>query len=126
MTGSRLRRLRTPPQTTQTVSCTADWVNSLVPTFACFLSEFLVQTLSLLQETPLDTVQEILYQTLIMQNRTSEPYITLISSPPPYAVAVNALFFANLWVVIVAAFLSTFVKGLIQDLGCKLRSIPDL
>ena len=95
--------------------------------FASFLSTFLIQTISLLQPDPLGAIQDILlYQTLVMQNRTSEPYVAPVFSPPPYAVAVNALFFASLGIVLVAAFLCMLVKGWIRELDRKLRGIPDL
>ena len=61
-----------------------------------------------------------------MQNTTSGPYVAPVFSPPPYAVAVNALFFASLGIVLVAAFLCMLVKGWIRELDRKLRSIPDL
>jgi len=61
-----------------------------------------------------------------MQNRTIEPYVAPVFSPPPYAVAVNALFFASLAVVLVAAVLCMLVKGWIRELDRKLRRIPDL
>ena len=95
--------------------------------FASFLSTFLIETLSLLQPDPLDAIQDILlYQTLVMQNSTSGPYVASVFSPPPYAVAVNALFFASLGVVLIAAFLCMLVKGWIRELDRKLRGIPDL
>ena len=94
--------------------------------FASFLSTFLIQTLSLLQPDPLDAIQDILlYQTLVMQNSTSGPYVASVFSPPPYAVAVNALFFASLGVVLLAAFLCMLVKGWIRELDSNLRTIPD-
>ena len=61
-----------------------------------------------------------------MQNRTSGPYVSPVFSPPPYAVAVNALFFASLGIVLVAAFLCMLVKGWIRELDRKLLGIPDL
>ena len=61
-----------------------------------------------------------------MQNSTSAPYVAPMFSPPPYAVAVNALFFASLGIVLVAAFLCMLVKGWIRELDRKLRGIPDL
>ena len=61
-----------------------------------------------------------------MQNTTSGPYVAPVFSPPPYAVAINALFFASLGVVLVAAFLCMLVKGWIRELDRKLRGIPDL
>jgi Family of unknown function (DUF6535) len=61
-----------------------------------------------------------------MQNRTTESYVAPEFSPPPYAVAVNMLFFASLSVVLVAAFLCMLVKGWIRELNRKLRGIPDL
>ena len=95
--------------------------------FASFLSTFLIQTLSLLQPDPLGAIQDILlYQTLVMQNSTSGPYVTPVFSPPPYAIAVNALFFASLGIVLVAAFLCMLVKGWIRELDRKLLGIPDL
>ena len=94
--------------------------------FASFLSTFLIQTLSLLQPDPLDAIQDILlYQTLVMQNSTSGPYVSPVFSPPPYAVTVNGLFFASLGAVLLAAFLCMLVKGWIRELDSNLRSIPD-
>src|SRR5258708_809455 len=61
-----------------------------------------------------------------MQNSTSGPYVAPVFSPPPYAIAVNALFFASLGVVLVAAFLCMLVKGWIRELDRKLRGIPEL
>jgi len=61
-----------------------------------------------------------------MQNQTTDPYVPPIFSPPSYAVAVNALFFASLGVVLVAAFLCMLVRGWIRELDRKLRGIPDL
>ena len=95
--------------------------------FASFLSTFLIQTLTLLQPDPLDAIQDILlYQTLVMQNSTSGPYVASVFSPPPYAVAINALFFASLGIILVAAFLCMLVKGWIRELDRKLQGIPDL
>ena len=61
-----------------------------------------------------------------MQNNTSGPYVAPVFSPPPYAVAVNALFFASLGVVLVAAFLCMLAKGWIRELDRNLQGIPDL
>ena len=61
-----------------------------------------------------------------MQNSTSGPYVAPVFSPPPYAIAVNALFFASLGIVLVAAFLCMLVKGWIREFDRKLRGIPDL
>ena len=61
-----------------------------------------------------------------MQNSTSGPYVAPVFSPPPYAIAVNALFFASLGIVLVAAFLCMLVKGWIRELDRKLQGIPDL
>ena len=61
-----------------------------------------------------------------MQNSTSGPYVAPVFSPPPYAVAVNALFFASLGIVLVAAFLCMLVKGWIRELDRKLLGIPDV
>ena len=61
-----------------------------------------------------------------MQNSTSGPYVPPVFSPPPYAVTVNALFFASLGIVLVAAFLCMLVKGWIRALDRKLLGIPDL
>ena len=61
-----------------------------------------------------------------MQNSTSGPYVAPVFSPPPYAVAINALFFASLGIVLVAAFLCMLVKGWIRELDRRLLGIPDL
>ena len=95
--------------------------------FTSFLSTFLIQTLSLLQPDPLDAIHDILlYQTLVMQNSTVGPYVPSVFSPPADAVAVNALFFASLGIVLVTAFLCMLVKGWIRELDRKLQGIPDL
>ena len=104
---------------------TASMIQAAV--FASFLSTFLIETLSLLQPDPLDAIQDILlYQTLVMRNSTSGPYVAPLFSPPPYAVAVNALLFASLAVVLLAALLCMLIKGWIRELDRKLRGIPDL
>ena len=61
-----------------------------------------------------------------MQNHTLDPYVAPVFSPPSYAVAVNALMFSSLGVVLIAAFLCMLVKGWIRELDRKLRGIPDL
>ena len=61
-----------------------------------------------------------------MRNSISGPYVAPVFSPPPYAVAVNALFFASLGIVLVAVFLCMLIKGWIRELDRKLRGIPDL
>jgi len=95
--------------------------------FSSVLSTSLVDSLSSLREDPLDAIQNVLlYQTLVMQNRTVEPYIAPAFSPPPYAVAVNTLFFASLSVTLVTAFLCMLVKGWVRALDRKLWEIPDL
>ena len=60
-----------------------------------------------------------------MQNRTMQPYVAPVFSPPPYAIVVNALFFASLGVLITAV-LCMLVKGWIRALDRKLWGIPDL
>ena len=60
-----------------------------------------------------------------MQNNTSTPYTPSVFSPPPYAVAVNILFFASLGIVLLTAFLCMLVKGWIRELDRKLQGIPD-
>ena len=61
-----------------------------------------------------------------MQNRTVDSYVAPAFDAPLYAIAVNALFFASLAVVLVAAVLCMLVKGWIRELDRKLRRIPDL
>ena len=61
-----------------------------------------------------------------MQNSTSGPYVAPVFSPPPYAVAVNALFFASLSVVLLAAFLCMLIRGWMQEFDRKLQGILDL
>ena len=60
-----------------------------------------------------------------MRNITVEPYVVPPFAPPLYAVVVNALFFASLAVVLVAAVLCMVVKGWVRELDRKLRRIPD-
>ena len=95
--------------------------------FASILSTFLVEALGTLQQDPLDAIQNILFhQTLVIQNRTVEPYVAPTFSPPSYAVTVNALLFTSLSVVLVTAFLCMLVKGWIRALDRKLWELPDL
>ena len=109
------------------VSYVNDHYTTQAAIFASFLSTFLVQTLTLLQEDPLDSIKDILlYQTLIMQNSTLQPYVSPVFTPPVYAIAVNAFFFASLGVVLITAVLCMLVKGWIRGLDRKLWAVRDL
>ena len=107
-----------PPQTK---SPTADGFQNLGRTI-CLLPVHIPHPDS--QSPARGPIQDI-HQTLVIQNSTSGPYVAPVFSSP-YAVSVNALCFASLGVVLVAAFLCLLVKGWIRELDRKPQSAPDL
>ena len=96
--------------------------------FASFLSAFLIELLNRLEPDPMDIIQDVLiYQTQMMRNSSLGPYVPADFSPPEYIVLVNALFYASLGVMLLAAFIAMLIKGWAHefDRGLGAISIPE-
>ena len=96
--------------------------------FAGFLSAFLIELLGRLEPDPMDIIQDVLiYQTQMMRNSSLEPYVPADFSPPEHIVVVNALFYASLGVMILAAFIAMLIKSWVRefDRGLGAISIPE-
>ena len=92
--------------------------------FAAFLSAFLIELLGRLEEDPTDIIQEILiYQTLMMRNASLGPYESSTFSPPGHIVAVNALFYASLSLMLLAAFIAMLIKNWVREFDRGLRGM---
>ena len=76
----------------------------------------------------MDIIQDVLiYQTQMMRNSSLGPYVPPDFSPPEYIVVVNALFYASLVVMIMAAFIAMLIKSWVRefDRGLRVISIPE-
>ena len=76
----------------------------------------------------MNIIQDVLiYQTQMMRNSSLGPYVPADFSPPEYIILVNALFYASLGVIILAAFLAMLIKGWIHefDRGLRAMTIPE-
>jgi len=76
----------------------------------------------------MEAIQGILiHQTYMMRNSTLGPYIPPSFSPPRYMEVVNALFYASLGLMFLAAFLAMLIKSWIREFDRGLRglSIPE-
>ena len=96
--------------------------------FAGFLSAFLIELLGRLEPDPMDIIQDVLiYQTQMMRNSSLGPYVPADFSPPEHIVVVNALFYASLGVMILAAFIAMLIKSWVRefDRGLRAISIPE-
>jgi len=96
--------------------------------FAGFLSSFLIELLGRLEPDPMDIIQDVLiYQTQMMRNSSLGPYVAPDFSPPEYIVVVNALFYASLGVMILAAFIAMLIKSWVRefDRGLQAMSLPE-
>jgi hypothetical protein len=96
--------------------------------FAGFLSSFLIELLGRLEPDPMDIIQDVLiYQTQMMRNSILGPYVTPDFSPPGHIVVVNALFYASLGVMILAAFIAMLIKSWVRefDRGLRAMSLPE-
>jgi hypothetical protein len=96
--------------------------------FAGFLSAFLIELLGRLEQDPMGIVQDILiYQTQMMRNSSLGPYVPPDFSPPAHIVVVNALFYASLGVMILAAFIAMLIKSWVHefDRGLRSMSLPE-
>jgi hypothetical protein len=96
--------------------------------FAGFLSTFLIELLGRLEQDPMDIIQDVLiYQTQMMRNSSLGPYVPHDFSPPEHIVIVNALFYASLAVMILAAFVAMLIKSWVRefDRGLRAMSLPE-
>ena len=96
--------------------------------FAGFLSAFLIELLGRLEPDPMDIIQDVLiYQTQMMRNSSLAPYVAPDFSPPTYIVVVNALFYASLGFMILAAFIAMLIKSWVRefDRGLRAMSLPE-
>jgi hypothetical protein len=96
--------------------------------FAGFLSSFLIELLGRLEPDPMDIIQDVLiYQTQMMRNSSLGPYLAPEFSPPEHIVVVNALFYASLGVMILAAFIAMLIKSWVRefDRGLRAMSLPE-
>ena len=96
--------------------------------FAGFLSAFLIELLGRLEQDPIDIIQDVLiYQTQMMRNSSLGPYVPPDFSPPEHIVVVNALFYASLGVMILAAFIAMLIKSWVRefDRGLRAMSLPE-
>jgi len=96
--------------------------------FAGFLSAFLIELLGRLEQDPLDIIQDVLiYQTQMMRNSSLGPYVPADFSPPEHIVVVNALFYASLGFMVLAAFIAMLIKSWVRefDRGLRAMSIPE-
>jgi len=96
--------------------------------FAGFLSAFLIELLGRLEQDPLDIIQDVLiYQTQMMRNSSLGPYVPTDFSPPEHIVVVNALFYASLGFMVLAAFIAMLIKSWVRefDRGLQAMSIPE-
>ena len=75
----------------------------------------------------MEIIQDVLiYQTRMMRNLSMDPYVPADFSPPDHIIIVNALFYASLGVMILAAFTAMLIKSWVRefDRGLKAMSIP--
>jgi len=76
----------------------------------------------------MDVIQDVLiHQTQMMRNSSLGPYVPAEFSPPDHIVVVNALFYASLGVMILAAFIAMLIKSWVHefDRGLRALSIPE-
>jgi len=76
----------------------------------------------------MDIIQDVLiYQTQMMRNSSLGPYVVPDFSPPEHIVLVNALFYASLGVMILAAFIAMLIKSWVRefDRGLQAMSLPE-
>ena len=88
------------------------------------MSAFLIELLGRLEQDPLDIIQDVLiYQTQMMRNSSLGPYVPPDFSPPEHIVVVNALFYASLGVMILAAFIAMLIKSWVREFDRGLRAM---
>ena len=76
----------------------------------------------------MEIIQDVLvYQTQMMRNSSIGPYTPPDFSPPQYIIVVNALFYASLGVMLLAAFVAMLIKSWVRefDRGLRAMSAPE-
>ena len=76
----------------------------------------------------MDIIQDVLiYQTQMMRNSSLGPYVPADFSPPQHIVVVNALFYASLGVMLLAAFIAMLIKTWVRefDRGLQAMALPE-
>jgi hypothetical protein len=92
------------------------------------MSAFLIELLGRLEQDPMEVIQDVLiYQTQMMRNSSLGPYVPAKFSPPEHIVVVNALFYASLGVMILAALIAMLIKSWVRefDRGLRAMSLPE-
>jgi hypothetical protein len=108
--------------------CQSALIGCQAALFAGFLSSFLIELLGRLEPDPIDIIQDVLiYQTQMMRNSSLGPYVAPGFSPPEHFVIVNALFYASLGVMLLAAFIAMLIKSWVRefDRGLGAMSLPE-
>ena len=108
--------------------CQPELIRCQAALFAGFLSAFLIELLGRLEQDPMDIIQDVLiYQTQMMRNSSLGPYVAPDFSPPEHIVIVNALFYASLGVMILAAFVAMLIKSWVRefDRGLRAMTLPE-
>jgi len=108
--------------------CQPELMGCQAALFAGFMSAFLIELLGRLEPDPMDIIQDVLiYQTQMMRNSSLGPYVTPDFSPPEHIVIVNALFYASLGVMLLAAFIAMLIKSWVRefDRGLRAMSVPE-
>jgi hypothetical protein len=92
--------------------------------YAAFLSVFVIEMLSRLEEDPSEMIRNILiHQTRMMWNATLGPFEPQPFEPSDSVMTVNILLFTSLATILMVAFISILVKGWIREMDRGLRSI---
>jgi len=108
--------------------CQPELMGCQAALFAGFMSAFLIELLDRLEQDPMDIIQDVLiYQTQMMRNSSLGPYVPPVFSPPEHIVIVNALFYASLGVMLLAAFIAMLIKSWVRefDRGLEAMSLPE-
>jgi len=73
----------------------------------------------------MDIIQDVLiYHTQMMRNSSLGPYVPPNFSPPGHIVVVNALFYASLGVMLLAAFVAMLIKSWVPEFARGLKTMP--
>ena len=88
------------------------------------MSAFVIELLGRLEP---DSVDVLIHQTKMMRNSSLGPYDPTEFDPKPHFVVVNALFYASLGVILLAASIAMLIKSWVRefDRGLQALSIPE-
>ena len=76
-----------------------------------FLSAFLIEHLSRLEQDAMDTTQVVLIdQTQVMRNSSLGPYVPADFFPPGYIIVVDALLHTSLGIMLLATSIAMLIK----------------